>query len=135
MPRVAHFEVHAAEPEKAIAFYAAVLGWKFQRWGGGPQEYWLITTGPDSEPGINGGLIRRQGGIDGGAVIAYICSCMVSSLEETTRAALAAGGQVVVPRMAIPGVGWLAYAKDNQGNIFGMMQSDPHPGVCEGSPA
>lgn len=26
---------------------------------------------------------------------------------------------------AIPGVGWLAYAKDPEGTIFGMMQSDP----------
>jgi predicted enzyme related to lactoylglutathione lyase len=30
----------------------------------------------------------------------------------------------VVPRMAIPGVGWLAYANDSEGNIFGMMQPD-----------
>jgi hypothetical protein len=124
MPRVAHFEVHASEPEKAIAFYEAVFGWKFQRWGG-PQEYWLITTGPDSEPGINGGLVRRQGAIDGTAVLAYVCTCMVPSLEETIKAVETAGGQIVMPRMGIPGVGWLAYAKDNQGNIFGMMQSDP----------
>jgi predicted enzyme related to lactoylglutathione lyase len=27
--------------------------------------------------------------------------------------------------MPIPGMGWLAYVKDTEGNIFGMMQSDP----------
>jgi predicted enzyme related to lactoylglutathione lyase len=27
--------------------------------------------------------------------------------------------------MAIPGVGWLCYFKDTEGNIFGMMQNDP----------
>ena len=27
--------------------------------------------------------------------------------------------------MAVPGVGWLAYAKDTEGNIFGLMQADP----------
>jgi len=26
--------------------------------------------------------------------------------------------------MAVPHVGWLAYAKDTEGNIFGVMQSD-----------
>jgi predicted enzyme related to lactoylglutathione lyase len=26
--------------------------------------------------------------------------------------------------MAIPGIGWLAYVKDPDGNIFGMMQMD-----------
>jgi len=29
-----------------------------------------------------------------------------------------------VPKMPIPGVGWLAYAKDTEGNIFGIMQPD-----------
>jgi predicted enzyme related to lactoylglutathione lyase len=28
--------------------------------------------------------------------------------------------------MPIPGLGWLAYYKDTEGNIFGMMQPDPN---------
>jgi hypothetical protein len=35
------------------------------------------------------------------------------------------GGTIVVPKMPIPSVGWLTYAKDTEGNIFGMMQNDP----------
>ncbi len=31
---------------------------------------------------------------------------------------------VALPKMAVPGVGWLAYCKDTEGNIFGFMQSD-----------
>jgi predicted enzyme related to lactoylglutathione lyase len=27
--------------------------------------------------------------------------------------------------MPIPGVGWLAYVKDLDGNILGIMQNDP----------
>ena len=38
--------------------------------------------------------------------------------------ALAAGGTVAVPKMAIKGVGWLAYCKDPEGNIFGLMPSN-----------
>ena len=72
MPRVVHFEIHAEDPSQAIAFYEAVFGWKFSHWGGGPTDYWLIKTGPDGEPGIDGGLIRRHGTIDGTAVIAYV---------------------------------------------------------------
>jgi predicted enzyme related to lactoylglutathione lyase len=30
--------------------------------------------------------------------------------------------------MPIPGVGWLAYCKDTEGNIFGLMQADPKAG-------
>jgi hypothetical protein len=35
-----------------------------------------------------------------------------------------AGGKVVVPKMPVPTVGWLAYAKDTEGNLFGFMQMD-----------
>jgi predicted enzyme related to lactoylglutathione lyase len=124
MPRVIHFEIHAENPERAIRFYRNVLGWEFQPWGG-PQEYWLITTGPSDQPGINGGLIRRQGAIDGQAVIAYVCTVDVPSVDDYARKIWDEGGEIVVPKMAIPGVGWLVYAKDTEGNIFGIMQSDP----------
>ena len=35
------------------------------------------------------------------------------------------GGTVALPKMPIPTVGWLAYGRDTEGNLFGMMQSDP----------
>ena len=43
----------------------------------------------------------------------------------TLQRAVELGGTVAVPLMPIPGVGWLVYAKDPDGNIFGMMQNDP----------
>jgi predicted enzyme related to lactoylglutathione lyase len=87
-------------------------------------EYWVVVTGPDGQPGINGGLMRRQGEIDGQAVIAYVCTVDVADVDASTNTAVANGAQVVVPKMPIPGVGWLVYCKDTEGNIFGMMQSD-----------
>jgi len=124
MPRVVHFEIHAADPERGVKFYEKVFGWTFQKWEG-PIEYWLIITGHDSEPGINGGLLRRQGDIDGQAVIAYVCTIGVNDLDATMASVEANGGTVAVPKMPIPGMGWLAYYKDTEGNIFGIMQSDP----------
>ena len=35
------------------------------------------------------------------------------------------GGTIAVPKMPVPGMGWLAYVKDPDGNIVGMMQMDP----------
>jgi len=124
MPRVVHFEIHAGDPDRAVNFYTTLFGWTFQKWEG-PMDYWLVTTGPDSQPGINGGLIRRQGEIDGQAVIAYVCTVDVANVDESTQTATSNGAQVVVPKMPIPGVGWLVYCKDTEGNIFGMMQNDP----------
>ena len=123
MPRVIHFEIHAGDPARAINFYEKLFGWTFQKWEG-PMPYWLVMTGADSEPGINGGLLQRQGEIDGQAVIAYVCTTGVEDVDASTATAEANGGTVVVPKMPIPGVGWLVYCKDTEGNIFGMMQAD-----------
>ena len=38
---------------------------------------------------------------------------------------LTLGASVALPKMPIPGMGWLAYLKDTEGNVFGMMQMDP----------
>ena len=124
MARVIHFEIHAENPERAIAFYTNTLGWTFTKWQG-PTPYWLVTTGPDGEPGINGGLILRQCAIDGQAVIAYVCTVGVTNVDEFVAKAVANGGTLAMPKFAIPTIGWLAYCKDTEGNIFGMIQNDP----------
>lgn len=126
MSRVVHFEIHAENPQRAIKFYETVLGWQFSQRGG--QDYWLITTGPKDQPGIDGGLVPRRGLIDGEAVIAYVCTVDVSSLDETITAVEANGGAIALPKMPVPTVGWLAYFKDTEGNIFGAMQADPQAG-------
>jgi predicted enzyme related to lactoylglutathione lyase len=126
MPRVCHFEIHAENPERAIAFYRNLFHWEFTSWGG-PMEYWIVRTGPAGEPGIDGGLIRRKGPgpADGCPVIAYVCTVRVTDLDASLRAVERHGGSIALAKMAVPGVGWLAYGKDTESNIFGMMQDDP----------
>ena len=119
MPRPIHFEISADNPDRAIAFYEAVFGWKFTKWEG-PMPYWLITTGAEGEPGINGGLLPRQH--PGQPCVNTIG---VADVDASVAAVERSGGGIAVPKMAIPGVGWLAYCKDTEGHIFGMMQSDP----------
>lgn len=53
MARPIHFEI-PADPQRAIAFYSAALGWKAQKFDG--MEYWLMATGEQGEPGIDGGI-------------------------------------------------------------------------------
>jgi hypothetical protein len=127
MPRVIHFEIHAENPERAIGFYTALFGWKFQKWDG-PMPYWVIFTGDPKERGIDGGLLPRRGPgpADGQAVNSYVCTVDVADLDSSVAKAQSAGGVVAVPRMPIPGIGWLAYVKDTEGNILGLMQSDPN---------
>lgn len=118
MNRPVHFEIPAENPERAMQFYQAMFGWKFQKWDG-PMPYWIIMTGED-EPGINGGLIPRRDPAQ-----PCVNTMEVADLDASVATAEQNGGTCVVPKMAVPGIGWLAYCKDTEGHIFGMMQNDP----------
>lgn len=124
MSRVVHFEIQGSDPEALAAFYRELFGWSITRWG--DQPYWLIETGPKDQPGINGGLLPRNGPPpqEGQSVNAFVCTVEVASLDEHFARALSLGGVAAVPKMPIPGVGWLAYVKDPNGNILGLMQPD-----------
>jgi predicted enzyme related to lactoylglutathione lyase len=123
MPRVVHFEIHAEDPEKLSHFYTEVFGWKIENWPG-PVDYWLITTGPDDQPGINGAITKRQAPISGESIIAYICTVDIPDIDQSIEKVKSHGGQVTTEKMAIPGIGYNCYCKDPEGNIFGLMQSD-----------
>ncbi len=127
MPRPIHFEIHAAEPARAIAFYEKVFGWSFKKWDAGAWEYWMVSTGPSDAPGIDGGLIKRMGPAPevGQPMNAFVCTLGVEALDATLAAALAAGASVALTKMPVPGVGWLAYIHDTEGNIVGLMENDP----------
>lgn len=117
MGRPIHFEFEAEDPARAAAFYRTALGWRVEKWDG-PGEYWLVDTGEDG-PGIHGGMARRAGPKTG-----TVNTIGVASLDDTLKAVTAAGGKVTSPRHAVPGIGWLAYCEDTEGNAFGLMQED-----------
>ncbi len=125
MPRVVHFEIHAEDIERAKKFYEDVFDWKIEKWEG-PIEYWNITTGKQEEPGIDGGLMRRQGGDTGvnTSINTYICTIDVPDIGEYLNQVKKHGGKVTMEKSPIPGIGWLAYCLDTEKNIFGIMQSD-----------
>lgn len=128
MSRVVHFEIQADDLERAKGFYAAVFGWEFQDYSqvtGSP--YWGIVTGPDDQMGINGGLLQRPAPAPapGQGAAAYVCTMGVADFDETAAKVLAAGGQVALPKMALPGMAWQGYFLDTEGNTFGVHQPDP----------
>ncbi|MBS4016551.1 MAG: VOC family protein [Candidatus Latescibacteria bacterium] len=119
MPRIAHFDISSKEPEKTMEFFTKVFDWKFNNWGG-PFEYWLITTGPDNKPGINGGLSKGE------PSTAVVNTIDVESLDDTIKMIEAHGGKITQPKGPIPGVGWYAAFQSPDGNAFGIMQDDPN---------
>ena len=117
MNRVIHFEVNADNPERAIKFYEKVFGWKTNKWEG-EFDYWLVNTGDENEPGINGGIMKRQG------EQSTVNTIGVDSIDEYNKKTLEAGGEVIMGKTAVPGVGYSAYIKDTEGNVIGLMEED-----------
>jgi len=118
MPRVVHFDISADDPGRALRFYREVFGWKAQKWNG-PFDYWLIKTGEPNEPGIDGGLARREHA--GDSVTNFVD---VMSVADISTRIVVNGGKIVQPKRTIPGVGYLAVCLDTEGNLFGIMQRD-----------
>ncbi len=118
MSRVIHFEIPANDPDKLSDFYKKVFGWKFEKWGG-PMEYWMVTTGAEGQPGINGGFMRKQGPVTG-----TTNTIGVASVDESVKSVKNAGGKVAMEKTPIPTIGYFAYLQDPEGNVFGVMQPD-----------
>ncbi|MDD1668191.1 MAG: VOC family protein [Methanomicrobiales archaeon] len=117
MSRVIHFEIPSGDPERLAGFYRKLFGWEIANWG--PVEYWLVMTGPDSEPGINGAIARRD--VREGTRN----TVSVPSADETLRKIAEIGGKALTRKMTVPGVGYHALCQDPEGNVFGIMEMDP----------
>jgi predicted enzyme related to lactoylglutathione lyase len=118
MSRVIHFEIPTDDPERAATFYRKAFGWKIEKWPG-PTDYWMVTTGAEGEPGINGGLMRKHA-----PTVATTNTIGVESVDSAVTAVQGAGGKLIMPKTAIPTVGYFAYCQDPEGNLFGVMQAD-----------
>jgi predicted enzyme related to lactoylglutathione lyase len=79
----------------------------------------MVNTGSDGEPGINGGLMKK------GNVTTTTNTVGVESVDNAIKAVTNAGGKLIMPKTPIPTVGYFAYCQDTEGNLFGVMQSDP----------
>jgi uncharacterized protein len=121
--RVVHFDVYADDVERAIAFYQTVFGWSITKVEG--MDYCLITTGAGG-PGIDGGLSKRERPTQGTVPqFGFTCTVDVEDVQAAFAAAVAAGGSEVHQPGPVPGVGYLAYVRDTEGNHLGLMQRDP----------
>jgi len=119
MSKVVHFELPADDPKRAIAFYEKVFGWTVTKTDL-PMDYWLVAAGPDDEPGINGAILPRMTPEQ-----ATACSMSSKSVDESAKKVVEAGGSVLRPKAAVPGVGYIIMCKDTEGNVFGIIEFDP----------
>ena len=117
MYRMTHFEISPATPIKSMVFYNQVFGWTFKP--SANNRKWIAITG-SKEHQVLGNPFQKK---------ATTAQSLTNAIEVKDVDAVLSmiqqeGGEVIVPKMAIPGIGWLAYFKDLEQNVFGVMQSD-----------
>jgi hypothetical protein len=113
---VVHFEIFAGDVERARTFYERVFGWTFEV-AGGP-DFYLIATGPRSDPGVTQGLIaKRRGPAAQGSLNAFRCTIAVSSIADSMAAVKAAGGTLRSAVVEIPHVGKVVEFADTEDNV------------------
>jgi predicted enzyme related to lactoylglutathione lyase len=116
-----YFEIQADDTGRASSFYKAVFGWKFEQAFGLPVEYWRIETA-----GARGGLLKRpaQPPPPECGTNAFVVSIEVENFDETGERIVSLGGQIALPKFAVPGTCWQGYFIDTEGNTFGIFQVD-----------
>jgi hypothetical protein len=119
MPTICHFEIPADDIERAKKFYNELFGWKIEKYAG-PMEYWMITTTtPSGEKGVDGGMMKRQNPQQ--PITVYID---VPSVDEYTAKVENLDGKIVLPKTAVPGVGYFAVCLDTENNSFAIWEDD-----------
>lgn len=121
MNTIGYFEIQSSDPKRDIKFYQAVFGWKFIKEEYVPIEYYRIETNS-----INGGLLKRPAAIPPpqSGTNAFVCSVQVDSFDKTSELIVKNGGQIAMPKFAIPSRCWQGYFVDLDNNTFGVFEVD-----------
>jgi len=110
-----HFEIPVDDLERAKKFYQGLFGWQIVDTGS--QGYHLIQTG---EGELGGGMMKRV--VPEQRPVLYI---LIESVDEYSKKVQEAGGTIVVPKTAVPTMGYFAQAFDTEGNVFAIWEENP----------
>jgi uncharacterized protein len=116
-PSIVWFEIPADNVERARKFYSTLFSWKIEMFPG-PKEYWHIDTG-GSEDSPDGGMMERQSPQHG--VTNYV---NVASVTKSAAKVQKLGGKVIMPKTAVPQMGYFIICLDTENNLFALWEKN-----------
>ena len=118
--RVCWNELWTADPDKAMAFYGAIFGWKDDPTDMGEMGTYHVQMHGDKQAA---GLMKPPAD-------APSCWCvyfLVEDLEQGAKKAQDLGGKMIVPPTPIPNVGRFSLISDPVGAVFALFEGDAKP--------
>ena len=124
MPTIVYFQIPSDDIERSKEFYNQLFGWKIDKFheSNTPEgmENWTVTTTDDKgNKALSGGMSKRQ--MPQQQITNFID---VKSVDEYSSKVEKLGGKVVVPKTAVPGMGYYAVCVDTENNSFGIFESN-----------
>lgn len=118
---VGWFEIYVADMDRARAFYEKTLGTSLTPLpmpaSSGPGEMFAFPM-VDGASGAAGALVRMPDvPVGGGGVVVYF-SCDDCAVEASR--VVPQGGEIIMAKYPIGDYGFIALAKDTEGNPFGL---------------
>lgn len=121
MPKLTHFAINADDVDATRDFYQRTFGWRFAPWG--PPGFYRVKADDPGGPGVTAAIQQRRD-LLAGPTTGFECTFEVDDVDQTLKAAMAAGGRVLMDRTTIAGVGHLIWLADPSGNVVGAMTYD-----------
>jgi uncharacterized protein len=121
--KLTHFAIHIDEIERAKNFYEGVFDWGFHSYG--QADFLLIKADKSDNGELIGALQSRKFSPLPDKVIGLECSIGVENIDEIIEKVKNNAGQILMPKTAIPYVGYIAKFLDTEGNLICGIQYDP----------
>ena len=112
-----HFEIPSNNLEKTKEFYSELFNWEFnfvEEMG-----YMMFSIPSSEEPTpMGGGLVKSENGNN--RIVNYIT---VENIDSDGEKIVELGGEIVVPKTPVPGMGWFIHFSDLDGNVMAIWQN------------
>jgi predicted enzyme related to lactoylglutathione lyase len=112
--KLVHFELPAADSERAKGFWSGVMGWEFGDSAMPGFDYFMVQTGEDQ-----GGAVYPRQDDEQGPIVYFDTDDIDASIAKVREL----GGRAD-DKQPIPHVGWFARCGDTEGNSFSLYQRD-----------
>jgi uncharacterized protein len=118
MLTIVYFQIPSDDIERSKRFYNELFGWKINKTPESNTPNWEVaTTDNKGNKALSGGMSKRS--MPQQQITNFID---VKSVDEYSSKVDKLGGKIIVPKTAVPGMGYYAVCLDTENNSFGIFE-------------